>query len=185
MNKNEIKTIWLPFLLTILVIVIDQITKALVVKYLPIPENSFFAVGPSFFGDFLRIIHVRNTGVAFSIGSTWPSLLRRILFSLFPIIVLVILSIILVKGKEFTKLQRWTVAGIIGGGFGNIIDRLFRADGVVDFIDVKFYGLFGLERWPTWNIADGCVVVCGFVLIVSYIVTSIKSSKAKKSQDKE
>ena len=39
--------------------------------------------------------------------------------------------------------------GIVGGGLGNLVDRFFRKEGVVDFIDVKFYGLFGLERWPT------------------------------------
>ena len=73
--------------------------------------------------------------------------------------------------------------GIVGGGLGNLIDRFFRAEGVVDFIDLKFYGLFGLERWPTFNVADSAVVVCGLLLIISFIITFIKESKESKSQE--
>ena len=61
-----------------------------------------------------------------------------------------------------------SVCGIVGGGIGNLIDRFFRPEGVVDFIDVKFYGLFGMERWPTFNVADSAVVVCGILLIISF-----------------
>jgi signal peptidase II len=67
-------------------------------------------------------------------------------------------------------LQRWVLCGIVGGGIGNVIDRIFRPEGVVDFVSVKFYGLFGLERWPTFNVADSSVVVCAILLVVSTIV---------------
>ena len=73
--------------------------------------------------------------------------------------------------------------GIVGGGFGNLIDRFFRAEGVVDFIDVKFYGLFGMDRWPTFNVADSAVVVCGILLVISFFVTSIREAKTEKSQN--
>jgi signal peptidase II len=39
----------------------------------------------------------------------------------------------------------------------------------VDFVSVKFYGLFGLERWPTFNVADSAVVVAGLALLVSFM----------------
>ncbi len=54
----------------------------------------------------------------------------------------------------------------MGGGIGNLIDRIFRSLRVVDFISVKFYGIFGLERWPTFNIADASLVVSGILLAV-------------------
>ena len=69
---------------------------------------------------------------------------------------------------------------ICGGGFGNLIDRFFRSEGVIDFIDVKFYGLFGLERWPTFNIADSAVVVCGILLLISFATSFKKDSEEKK-----
>ena len=71
--------------------------------------------------------------------------------------------------------QRWAVAGIIGGGMGNIIDRIFRPNGVVDYISVKFYGIFGMERWPTFNIADASVVVCCLYLLVTIIFIKDKN----------
>mgnify|MGYP003306553384 FL=1 len=179
MEKN-LKEKLLPFILTIIVIVLDQITKALVVSFIP-P----YKIGAQFLGDFLRLIHVYNPGVAFSIGAAWPDLLRRIAFSIMPLIFLAIVIVVYMKSNDFTKLQRWTIAGIVGGGIGNLIDRIFRPEGVVDFIDVKFYGLFGMERWPTFNVADSAVVVCGILLIVSFIAMTIKDIKSKKEESKE
>lgn len=175
MEKN-LKSKLLPIILAVAVIALDQITKALIVKYIPV-----YTIGTQFFGDFLRIIHVRNTGVAFSVGATWSATLRSLLFSLMPLAVIAIVVAIYFRNDEFTKLQRWAIMGIVGGGVGNLIDRWFRPAGVVDFIDVKFYGLFGLERWPTFNVADSAVVVCGILLIISFLC-SIKEEKKSKSE---
>lgn len=177
LDKN-LKSKILPLILAIVVVVLDQITKMLVVNNIQI-----YTIGAQFFGDFFRIIHVRNPGVAFSVGAGLSDIWRRILFSVVPVIVLVLVMVVYFRNNEFTKLQRWAICGIVGGGFGNIIDRIFRPAGVVDFIDVKFYGLFGFERWPTFNIADSAVVVCGFLLIVSFIATIIHDSKAKKEAE--
>ena len=102
---------------------------------------------------------------------------RIFLFSLIPLIVIGIVIAIYFRNNTWTKLQRWAIMGIVGGGLGNLIDRFFRAEGVVDFIDVKFFGLFGLERWPTFNVADSAVVVCGIILVISFIITYVKESK--------
>lgn len=177
MNKELKAKLW-PISLAILVIILDQITKILIVSN--ITRNT---IGIQFFGDFLRIIHVRNTGVAFSVGATWTETARRFLFSLIPLIVIGIVIGIYFRNNTWTKLQRWAIMGIVGGGLGNLIDRFFRPAGVVDFIDVKFYGLFGLDRWPTFNVADAAVVVCGILMVVSFIVTSIRESKAQKSEE--
>lgn len=171
MEKN-IKSKLLPLVLAVVVIVLDQITKALVCRFIPVNT-----IGTQFLGDFLRIIHVRNPGVAFSFGARWSDAVRRLAFSVIPIIVLGIVLGVYFRNNDFTKLQRWAICGIVGGGFGNIIDRIFRPAGVVDFIDVKFYGLFGLERWPTFNVADSAVVVCGIMLVISFIVSIVKEKK--------
>jgi signal peptidase II len=90
---------------------------------------------------------------------------------------LVLVIVVYFRNDEFNSVQRWSICGIIGGGIGNIIDRFFRAEGVVDFIDVKFFGIFGLDRWPTFNVADAAVVVCGIILIVSFLITICKEKK--------
>ena len=173
--ENKLKSKLLPITLAVVVIVLDQITKMLVVRFIP-----YGTIGASYLGDFLRLIHISNTGVAFSVGATWSDTVRSILFSVVPVLVIAIVIGVYFRNNEFSKLQRWAIMGIVGGGIGNLIDRIFRAEGVVDFIDIKFYGLFGLERWPTFNIADSAVVVCGILLFVSFIITFVKDKKEVK-----
>jgi len=171
--EKSLKEKLIPFSLSLAIILADQITKALVVANIPI-----YTVGWSFAGDFLRIIHVANKGVAFSLGSTLSQTLRSLLFSLAPLLVIGVVIAVYLRNNDFNALQRWCVCGVVGGGIGNIIDRIFRPQGVVDFIDVKFYGIFGLERWPTFNVADAAIVVCGILLIVSF-VSSAKGAATK------
>ncbi len=112
-------------------------------------------------------------------GYSWPVFLRKLVFSLIPLVVIAYVIRVYFKSNEFSDVQRWCICGVIGGGIGNLIDRIFRPDGVVDFIDVKFFGLFGMERWPTFNIADAVIVVCGIILIISFIVMILKDTKKK------
>lgn len=176
------RTRWLPFILTAAIIALDQITKAIVVAKIPLGT-----IAASYFGDFFQIWHVRNKAVAFSLGEGLPDMFRSILFLVIPTLVMVLLVwLLLSKKNQFTTLQRWALAGILGGGIGNLIDRFCRPEGVVDFLSVKFYGLFGLERWPTFNVADSSVVVCGILLIVSLLVTIAHESAGRsKGPEKE
>jgi signal peptidase II len=167
------------FILSAVLIAADQITKFLVVKTIP-P----YTVAWNFAGDFFRLIHVKNQGVAFSMGSGFPDFLRIILFVAVPMVVLGAVGFYLVKGKDLTDGQRWSLAAIVGGGIGNQIDRIFRPDGVVDFLDFKFYGLFGLERWPTFNIADASLVVSSIVLVILLFLQEINMRKSEKHEQK-
>ena len=180
MENNKLKSKLLPITLAIVIIVLDQITKLLVVRFIP-----YGTIGASFMGGFLRLIHISNTGVAFSVGANWSDTVRHILFNLIPVVVIAIVIGVYFRNNDFTKTQRWAIMGIIGGGIGNLIDRIFRAEGVVDFIDVKFFGIFGLERWPTFNVADSAVVVCGILLFVSFIITFVKDKKENKEVSEE
>jgi signal peptidase II len=154
-----------PLLLSAAIIVLDQIVKAVVVASIPL-----HTVGASFWGGVLRIIHTRNLAIAFSLGSGLPEDVRTVLFVVLPLLLLAVLLYYLMRTEEFSRLQRWAVAAVIGGGIGNQIDRIARPEGVVDFIDVKFYGLFGLERWPTFNVADASVVVGGILLLITLLL---------------
>ena len=118
-------------------------------------------------------------------GDSFPIFIRKLLFILVPIVVIALVVVVYFRNNDFTKLQRWSICGIVGGGLGNIIDRIFRPDGVIDFIDVKFFGIFGLNRWPTFNVADASVVVCGILMIISFCITFSKDSKKNKSEKGE
>ncbi|NNM53690.1 MAG: signal peptidase II [Spirochaetales bacterium] len=154
-----------PLILAAILLVIDQITKAWVVKAIPLGTKAW-----SWGGDFFYLTHQRNTGVAFSVGDALPLPVRSVLFLAVPLLVLIVLGIFYWRDKSLHGIQRWALALILGGGTGNLIDRAFRPHGVVDFLSFKFYGLFGLERWPTFNIADSMVVVGVGLLILSFLV---------------
>jgi len=166
----------MPFSLTALIIILDQVTKAIVVANWPRPGTLIKDV---FNNGFLLLYHVRNKAIAFSLGDGIPQPFRFALFVIIPVVVLVFLIWYYFNTTEFNRLQRWAIAGIIGGGFGNIIDRIVRKDGVVDFVSVKFYGLFGLARWPTFNVADASVVICCIILLVTMIYPGQVHSKTK------
>jgi len=163
---NRDKTLFFPFILTALVVVLDQATKAFIVRHWPRPGTFITDV---FNNDLLILFHVRNPAIAFSIGYGLPQPYRFILFVIVPIAVLILLTWYYFNTTEFSRLQRWAIAGIIGGGIGNISDRIFRPDGVVDFISVRFFGIFGLERWPTFNVADASVVVSCMILLYTML----------------
>lgn len=163
-----------PFILSLSIILFDQLTKFWIVK--TIPENY---IGFSFWGDFLEIVHVRNDAVAFSFGTSFPYILKLILFILIPLLLMGAIAYLVVSKKDygFSLFQKWCLAGIFGGGVGNLIDRIFRSLRVVDWISVKFYGILGFERFPTWNIADGSVVISVILLIISIIHHEIKNRR--------
>lgn len=165
---------YLPFILSAVVIALDQISKALVVKY--IPEGM---VAKSYFNDWLWICHVRNDAVAFSMGDSLPVFLKYILFIALPIVLMVGVAYCIISKKsdeEFTVLQKWCLAGIFGGGIGNIIDRIFRSLRVVDFISTDLNGFMGMDRFPTWNIADASVVCSVILLLITIVLTGRKEN---------
>ena len=173
MMKKLPKEKILPLSLTAIIILVDQCLKAFIAKNWP--ETGL--IKDVFNNEFLWIYHARNKAIAFSLGERLPDVIKPVIFIAVPILVLGVLLWYYFKSEEFTRVQRWAAAGIIGGGIGNIIDRIFRSDGVVDFISVKIYGLFGWERWPTFNIADSSVVVCCILLFITILFGAKKDGK--------
>jgi signal peptidase II len=163
-----------PFILTFVIVLADQLSKAFIVSRWP-REGTF--IKDVFGNDLLWIIHVRNKAIAFSLGEGLPDQVRALLFIIIPLVVLGVLLVYYFKTDEFTNLQHWIVAGIVGGGLGNLIDRIWRPDGVVDFISVNVYGFLGFARWPTFNVADSSVVICGILLVISMLLVSKNTRK--------
>jgi signal peptidase II len=164
-KKRDIKSRLFPLVLSAGIILADQVAKLAVVLTLP------NGTGVPVLGDFFRIIHVQNPAIAFSIGRSIAAGPRRTLFSLLPLVVIAILFLYYLLTRDpLTRFQKWTFAALLGGGLGNYVDRIFRPAGVVDFLDFKFYGIFGLERWPTFNVADMTVVITGIMLFISFLI---------------
>ncbi|AEC01386.1 signal peptidase II [Parasphaerochaeta coccoides] len=166
------------FILSVLIICVDQLTKWFVVSHIPLRT-----IALKWFGDLVYIVHVRNTVVAFSMGENLPDAVKPLLFIILPLGVLAFLAVWIVRGGgQFSTFQKWVIAGIIGGGLGNLIDRIFRPEGVVDFISV-YFPFFGFERWPTFNMADSSVVVCGILLFISLLGSKVEHTGTEKRGD--
>jgi signal peptidase II len=173
-EQKKSKPALTPFIMTAGIIILDQITKLLIVQNID-PRT----IGTRIWGDFIWIVHAQNLGMAFSMGDSFPLVARRILFIALPLIVMVFVVIYYFRGKDLTKGMRWVMAGILGGGIGNLIDRIARPDGVVDFLSVKFYGIFGMERFPAFNVADSFITVSGILLVVLFIIQEIRNREQK------
>jgi signal peptidase II len=165
----------LPLVLTGGIILLDQIVKWLVSRTLP------YGRPVRIIGDFLRFTFVQNPALSFSIGRGFGDTGRIILTMVLPMLVVAFVLYYFLAGKDITQGQRWILAAIMGGGLGNQVDRYFRPEGVIDFIDFKFYGIFGFERWPVFNVADSTVVVAGIALLISYLVRGVKEKNEQKS----
>ena len=161
----------LPLILAPVILLADQASKALAIASLAPGRPHEVA------GDLLRFTLVHNPAIAFSIGHSLPEQLRRPLFLVLPLLVLVFILVYYLRTEDLSRLQRWLVAAVLGGGLANMVDRVFRPQGVVDFVDVKFYGLFGMERYPTFNVADSSVVVAGILLLVSFVGAELRAHR--------
>lgn len=167
-QKMSLRERLTPLTLSAAVLVLDQAVKALVVRFLP------YGKPVPIIGDFLRFTHVTNRAIAFSIGRGLADPLLFALSTGVPLLVLTLLALYFLFGRDLSRAQRWVLAAILGGGLGNHVDRIFRGGAVVDFADFKFYGIFGLERWPVFNVADSTVVVGGIILLVSFLASGAR-----------
>lgn len=139
----------------LVIILLDQISKAAIVEHLRVHE------GITVFPGFFSLVHARNRGMAFG-------LLNRpdIHFGFFILVGASLLAIVLLSiwffklGKNET-LTVLALSFILGGALGNLIDRL-RFGEVIDFLD--FY--MGRYHWPAFNVADSAITV-GALLIAT------------------
>jgi signal peptidase II len=139
--------------LTLLVIVLDQLTKAAVERSLQLYQS--FVVLPVF-----EISRLHNTGAAFSFlaaAAGW----QRWLFTVLAIIVSAALVTWLRRIDSESRLLASAVALILGGALGNVVDRI-RLGYVIDFITVHW----GDHFFPSFNVADSSITIGAALLLL-------------------
>ena len=128
--------IWVP----LLVVVVDQVTKAMVREMLPLHASVPIVAG------FLDFTHVRNTGAAFGLLDAVDFPLKSALIALVALGALVAVGIYSAGLAQHQIVARLGLALIIGGAAGNLIDRVIVGS-VVDFVDVYWARtISGLQR---------------------------------------
>ena len=147
------------FTLILLVVTVDQLTKKLAIRVLRDAAQSITIIP-----DLLSLTYTENKGVAFGMEFA-PAGMLLLLTGLITIIVLVYV----ILSKNRTTLFLVPFALIVGGGIGNMIDRVILGR-VVDFIYFDLYHgkIFGtyLSLWPIFNVADSAISIGACMLIL-------------------
>lgn len=154
-------------LIAIGVVIFDQVSKVLVVKFLD-PAEPFVLIKNIF-----RFSYVENDGAAFGMLDD-----HRWVFMVLSIVGIAALCVYLWKFTPKSRLANVAISFIIGGGIGNMIDRV-RLGYVIDFID--FYAFPTLWRW-VFNVADAFVCIGAGLLILYLVLDMIKEGKEKKQK---
>jgi len=176
-RKNGRLAMMLISSVPIAIVLADQFTKAWIEGKIPINT-----IGFRYMNDFLWIVHTRNLGIAFSIGDSVSRLLRTALFIVLPACFMAGASVYCFISKKLSLIQRYAIAIIVGGGAGNLIDRIFRPEGVVDFISFSLFGVFGLDRFPTFNIADMSITIGAAIMLISGFLMEEKEMEEKGNE---
>lgn len=140
------------------VFVLDQITKAIVQKTMPLHESI-----PVIDGLF-SLTYIRNPGAAFGLFAEHGNGLRMAFFVTISVVALLFLWTLFAKTPREAFVGRLSIAMVMGGAMGNLIDRI-RFGEVVDFLD--FY--IGSYHWPAFNVADSSISI-GVALMVWYFI---------------
>jgi len=158
----------MPYILTILLsIAADQGIKYYVTTHLALYDHAPLIPG------FIELFYIQNTGGGFSIleGHTW-------ILTVLTAVLMTVIAILLVKKVFPHPLAMWSLTIILGGGLGNLIDRV-RQGYVVDMFNFQFI------HYPVFNAAD-ILVVCGVIGFAAYyLLLYDKVEKAEKTEEVE
>jgi len=146
-------------ILIVINIALDQVTKVLARKHIEYNETI------NVIGDYLIFTKVENTGAFLGMGSELSPALRVITLLVLPSLVMIGLLIYLIRTKDLTKYSLWGLSCIVGGGLGNIFDRLVYGS-VTDmlFLDFQF------AHTGIFNVADMSVMLgTGLILIEQFL----------------
>lgn len=148
------------------VILLDRMTKLLVIRSIPLAEE--ISIVPGLF----QLSHWENTGAAFSIFADSSSPWRTAGLVSFSVIAVAVVCFLLWKHGAALDLTAICLCLILGGALGNLWDRITKST-VTDFLD--FY--IGEHHWPPFNLADSAIVV-GAVLLMAQILFPRKRKRA-------
>ena len=130
--------------LAVVVVALDRWTKHWASTTLPFSQPVQVA------GDYLRLTYTRNSGVAFGLGqgTGFP-------YYIFSLVAIIAIVWMFLRGREgLDPVRRVSLALILGGAVGNLVDRVTSGE-VVDFIEVGI----PTWHWPIFNVADSAVTV--------------------------
>lgn len=171
--KNKIKTygkwFFLSFIwLFVLLFLVDLITKLVCEAYIESGTKIYLIP------NFLYVTLTYNTGMAWGLfgGETGRIILTVVSW----IASIAIIAVYIWKFKKFNKFWKAMLAMLLAGTLGNLIDRTFYSNGVIDWIGFQFGSYF----FPVFNLADSYLVIAIIVIVVYLIVEWIIEYRNEK-----
>ena len=162
--------LWL--LLSVALVGIDRLTKWLVVENMQLSDTiHLIKIGDK---EVLNLYYTLNNGAAFSKLSG-----KTVLLIVITSIVILGLLILVITKRVRRPVYLCSIALIVGGGIGNLIDRIFNNGLVVDFIDVR------IINFAIFNFADICAVCGAGLLLLTVIIDEIREIKRKRSEPED
>lgn len=162
------KNFFITFIIIALLIILDQVSKVLVLENLKIAGTDIPVIG-----NFFAITLVFNKGAAWGMGDNYTLILAII--SLIAGLVAIYFS----TKNDFSKRKIYSIALclIVAGAYGNMIDRFLTVfkvlDGVIDFLSFNF----GTYQFPVFNVADMCLVIGVILLVIDIIFLEERRKK--------
>jgi signal peptidase II len=148
---------WLPWLgLSLAIFIADQFTKVLILGYYQLGDSTHVA-------SFFNIVRAHNTGAAFSFlaaASGW----QRWFFTAVGVAAAVFI-VWMLRSHAGQRLFSFSLACILGGAIGNVVDRLWHGY-VVDFVQVHWHGWY----FPAFNVADSAITIGAASLILDELL---------------
>jgi signal peptidase II len=141
-----------------LIVIIDQITKAAILHFLPLHESVPVISG------FFSLTHIHNQGGAFGFLADQSSVVRGIVFLLISGLAICLIFYFYAKTPKTHHFLTTGFAFVLGGATGNMIDRI-RFGKVVDFLDFFIKEL----HWPAFNVADSAITT-GMTIFVIHLL---------------
>lgn len=163
--SNKLRTVTL---IVVAIIALDQVTKVIIDHTIALHDS--IPVIDSFF----HLVHVRNTGAAFSLFAHMPAWFRQPFFLIATGMAVAALILFLRHTEGASPLLVVAVAAILGGALGNLIDRI-RYGEVIDFLLFHWRGY----HWPAFNVADTCITLGAIGLLWS----SMRENRANVRRD--
>ena len=161
-NKEKIYTI------SSILLIFDQLVKMIVRTKLNLYDE--LTIIPNFFS----IYYLRNNGAAFSILNN-----QTILLIIIGILAIILLDRFITREKNLNNISKFSLGIIVGGIFGNLVDRIWH-NAVIDYFS---FTIFGYD-FPVFNIADIGITIGTIILIISFIVEEINIRKEVKYGNK-
>jgi signal peptidase II len=157
------------YLISLVIVLLDQLAKLLVVRSMPLGQN--IPIVPGFFD----LTFVLNPGAAFSLFATLPEWIRNPFFILISVGAAVLIVAYRSRYLRENRLASVSLALIFGGAIGNLIDRL-RYGVVVDFLDAHIYQY----HWPIFNVADSSISVGVALLLLEMLLEWQRERKGSR-----